>query len=122
MQKSIATLAFAVFALTTIQIGAGQADAPPPGMDNVSVCSLSGGEIIPQPAGSTIEACCSADGCIICDRDGSDCDFDPAFNLRNGSREQHQQNGGVVAPQSPSGNGNAPASTLQTVPLLQLNQ
>lgn len=122
MLKSIAPCAFAVLALTSIQVSVGQADAPPPGMDSVSACSLSGGEIIAQPAGSTIEACCSADGCIICDSDGSSCDFDPAYNLRNGGRQQHQQSGEVVAPQSPSGNGNAPASTLQAVPLLQLNQ
>ena len=42
-------------------------------------CRLDGGTIIPQPAGSTITACCYDDdlkGCWICDEAGNDCVFD----------------------------------------------
>jgi len=47
-------------------------------------CPLLGGTTIPQPAGSTITACCYDDGCYICDANGSNCEFDPAYKGTEG--------------------------------------
>lgn len=40
-------------------------------------CELLGGDVVAQPAGSAITACCYEDGCWICDAQGNDCTFDP---------------------------------------------
>ena len=43
-------------------------------------CELLGGEVIKQPEGSGITACCYDNGCWICDEKGDDCVFDPAYS------------------------------------------
>ncbi len=42
-------------------------------------CEILGGKKIPQSPGSTITACCYDNGCWICDENGDDCNFDPAY-------------------------------------------
>jgi hypothetical protein len=41
-------------------------------------CELLGGDVVAQPPGSAITACCYENGCWICDAQGNDCSFEPA--------------------------------------------
>lgn len=91
-----------VIALVPLLAVARQPESPPQGMKNVSTCSLSGGEVIPQPAGSSVETCCNADGCIVCGREprDSDCSFDPAYSSRPQGRQPALNSAGTMAPPS----------------------
>lgn len=40
-------------------------------------CELLGGDVVAQPPGSAITACCYESGCWICDAQGNDCTFQP---------------------------------------------
>ena len=115
MLRSITTAAIAGLAMLPLQVGSSLADVPP-GMETVSSCALSGGEVIPQPAGSTIEACCTAAGCTICSSASldTDCTFDPAYNL---PQNEHRPLGGaeVMAPPSPAGSN--PNATVLVAPV-----
>lgn len=62
--------------------GAAIAAPPAPGQDPVEWCLLEDGEVIDQPAGSAIAACCAADGCIICDASWNNCHFEPTAGGR----------------------------------------
>ena len=44
-------------------------------------CELLGGEVVRQPKGSPITACCYENGCWICDEAGNDCKFDPVYSM-----------------------------------------
>ena len=110
--------AFAIAAACTLALAAmttpSLAEAPAPGSDPLEWCLLSGGESVPQPPGSPIAACCTPEGCVICDADWSDCEFDPPYSRPGGQRPNHS-GADQLAP--PSTNG----TTGQFAPLqLQL--
>lgn len=68
-----------------------------------------------------VAGCVCKPGCTICNRNGPHCSLDPALNLRAGGLQRRYQGGEPMAPQGQSSEGNALASTLQPVPLRQLN-
>ena len=115
MRNFLPMLAAAAFALIPILTMPAQAEPPAPGQDPLEWCLLEGGDTIPQPSGSSIAACCTEDGCIICAADWSDCSFDPPYS-RPGSSQTRFDAADVLAPpsQTPSG------PQLQVPQVLQL--
>ena len=72
----------ALGAIATLLPMSEQAAPPGPGEDLVEWCLLSGGDVVDQPAGSAIAACCTSDGCIICDASWNNCHFEPTHGGR----------------------------------------
>ena len=71
-------LGLATLLLLSADRAVAQAVSHPPGDGRILECQLLGGEVVPQPPGSSITACCYENGCWICDADGNDCEFEPA--------------------------------------------
>lgn len=92
-----------------------QAAPPAPGQDLIEWCLLNGGEIIDQPPGSAIAACCTEDGCIICNADWSGCTFDPPYSRPNTGHTRFEGND-LLAPPSQGSAGPAQLTT----PLLRV--
>ncbi len=104
----------AVVAFASIPLLPAQA-APQQGADPLEICMLDG-EIIPQPPGSAIQACCTEDGCVICAADWSDCTFDPANNVRPGGAGRPVFDGAdTMAPPPRQSNPNPILLELQVV-------
>lgn len=113
MIKTLALVAIGAFAALPVLPQAALAAAPTPG-NEIEWCYLDGGEIIEQPAGSSIAACCTADGCIICDADWSDCSFEPAARRATDAALEPFSSPGQLAPE---GNNQSTAGQL-TAPMV----
>ncbi len=114
MVKSLIAAAYAV-ALAVLPLSA-HAAPPAPGQDMVEWCLLNNGEVIDQPPGSSIAACCTADGCIICAADWSNCTFDPAHRAPAAGGLQFNGNPDRLAP---TDQGASRPGQLPVAPLLQ---
>ena len=116
MLRSIAITAAAALSLTGALTTPTLAVGPSPGMDPLEWCLLSGGTEIPQPPGSSIQACCvEGEGCIICAADWTDCTYDPPYS-RPGSQAQFP-GADRLAPPSPGSQGGT--NPLLVSPLLR---
>ena len=87
------------------------AAAPAPGQDPIEWCLLDGGEIVDQPPGIAIAACCSEDGCIICAADWTDCDYEPPYS-RPGSQVPSHVGPDRLAPPAQAGTGGQAVAPL----------
>jgi hypothetical protein len=77
-----AILAAAAFAAVTPPA---LAVPPAPGQQLLEWCVLNSGEMIEQPPGSPILVCCvEGEGCIMCDTNWENCEFDPPYGLQPG--------------------------------------
>lgn len=98
---SIRITAAAILALALLSPPAEAAKRPPGGFD-IQHCALSG-DVVDQPAGSPITACCYEDGCWICDENWGNCTWDPAYSsVRPGGGAAIEQGPAVLAPAEPS--------------------
>jgi len=91
------------------------AEAAPPrqGEDPIDWCVGGNGSFVDQPAGSAIQACCTAEGCVICDANWANCHFEPS--LRGAAAGGAGVSGpGSFAPSSPAQSEPVSPSLLQT--------
>lgn len=77
MPKLFAVLVVSALSTIATRPGLAAGNDFPPGRNGLEWCLLGGGEPIPQPDGSPIQACCVPEGCFICDDDWYDCEFEP---------------------------------------------
>jgi hypothetical protein len=93
---TIRIIAGAIVALALIAPAAQAAKKPAGGFD-IEHCALSG-DVIDQPPGSAINACCYEDGCWICDANWGNCTWDPAYGARGPGAGLIDQGPAVLAP------------------------
>lgn len=80
----------------------------PTGGFDIEHCAISG-DVLDQPPGSSINACCYEDGCWICDANWQNCTWDPAYSSgKPGGGAAIGQGPAVLAPAEPSGSPTRP--------------